>query len=62
MPQQRPTLPHSQNPHEQLLERIAQRYAQLEDRLEELEAKLSSADVERALEPHAESDRPRQPR
>ncbi len=61
MPQLRPAF-NTQNPHQQLLERIARRYEQLEGQLEQLEDKLLSADIPTVSEPPAPSDRSRQPR
>ena len=62
MPLQRQTERDSRSTHEQLLDRIARRYEELEGQLAELEAKLLNADFPRPSTPCAESDRPRQPR
>ncbi len=62
MPLPRPAVPGTRTPQDQLLERIAQRYEQLEEQLEAIEAKLLSPDMERSSEPPTASDRPRQPR
>jgi hypothetical protein len=58
MATKRPRLPLDRIGQTRLLERISERYAQLEEKLDELEAKISTTDLEDSDEPST----PRKPR